>query len=732
MSGITLYVCENFQPDFERVLKNEEFTDIGLVSYPYLCERPGVKEEVGRFFSEGDASDSRNVILCGRFCPALLLVGESAPKWKVVQGNFCTEYLAGPGLLEYIARKGGYVLSPGWLKNWKVHLESAGFTRETARGFYQEICKELVLLEIGDGLEGEETLQNLQELSDYLELPSARIQVAPDYLAKTLKNLVLELRMEELQEQNSARLQELRIQNAEYAALLEVMQKVVSYSDSEESMRKVRDLFAFLFGAKEFHFYQEISPEEPLSEEIREFVDDETRKYLLQTEKDGFLIKVIYQGKVYGVLEVGDFLFPQYIDKYLNFGIEIAGIYGLVLANGEQYKKLVASEKAAEEANLAKSRFLANMSHEIRTPLNGIAGTLRLLEYTGLSKEQKEYLDTAIRSSDLLQRVIDDILEYSRLEVGKVIFEKDNFSFPRLLVDVKNLFKGKVLEKSLDFEILEGNEIPEILYGDSFRIKQILINLLGNAVKFTHEGKVWLQASWNPGGDGKEGELKFAVGDTGIGIAPEKLKEVFQFFSQADPSFTRKYGGSGLGLAISKGLVEQMQGSMWVESQLGKGSIFYFTVLLETGRPEEEKESVATAEDSVKNLKDSQASVSLLIAEDDETSRMIIKKIAERKGWQPVMASDGAMAWELFQEGDYDMVILDVQMPLLDGFAVTSNIREWERLKEGSRKTPVIALTGHAMRGDREKCLEAGMDDYLTKPLQVDTFYSMVEKYRRK
>ncbi|WP_052090367.1 ATP-binding protein [Desulfosporosinus sp. HMP52] len=387
--------------------------------------------------------------------------------------------------------------------------------------------------------------------------------------------------------------------------------------------------------------------------------------------------------------------------------------------------KLLAEKADAE--NKAKSQFLANMSHEIRTPMNGVMGMLQLLEMTELSEKQADYIRVSKTSSESLLKVINDILDYSKLQSGKVKIEKLKIHLDKFLDEIKTLFMVSILNKGITLNVFIDDDVPRVLLGDSFRLRQVLSNIIGNAIKFTTSGRIDVSIREIKQDSKNEVCLEFVVKDTGIGISQKNIKDIFNSFSQADSTITRQYGGTGLGLPICKGLVELMQGKIWAESIEGVGSRFYFTCVLDRCAEEEvnaKATEVGFEEDIAKK-----GGLKLLIVEDDTINRMVIEKFVKLKNWEFVSVGNGKEAIDVYQNNSFDIILMDIQMPVLDGYNATGIIRMFESQK--SIHTPIIALTSYALKGDREKCLESGMDDYLTKPINISDFYLTVEKWAK-
>jgi CheY-like chemotaxis protein len=382
--------------------------------------------------------------------------------------------------------------------------------------------------------------------------------------------------------------------------------------------------------------------------------------------------------------------------------------------------ELVRAKQAAETASKAKGEFLANMSHEIRTPLNGVIGMLELIGYTNPTPEQQELLKIAQSAADSLLAVINDILDFSKVEAGKLELDLVEFDVFEVVSQAVAIMSSTALKKGLKLSSELTPDVPQFVLGDPLRLKQVLLNLTGNAIKFTQHGQVKVLVQKEKANDGKV-ELRFSVIDSGIGIPVEKRTVIFEDFAQADASTTRKFGGTGLGLTISAHIVRLMQGNIWVESEVGKGSAFHFTAVLEIVDGAEAKSAQAAV---VSLQMERNHELRVLLAEDNLVNQKLAVRLLEKLGHQVSVVRTGMEALAKLEEQRFDLVLMDVQMPEMDGFSATVAIRARE--EKSKPRMPIVAMTAHAMKGDRERCVAAGMDDYISKPINLDTLKKII------
>ncbi len=473
--------------------------------------------------------------------------------------------------------------------------------------------------------------------------------------------------------------------------------KQVGYTAAELSRLTPLDI------KPEFTVVSFMSLTQPLVDRRKDFVRIETN----HRHKDGHLIPV---------------------EIYLHFLTDEDGRGRFVATSRDITKRLEYEAEleqarlAAEQANLAKSHFLANMSHELRTPLNGVIGMTELLSGTSLTNQQRQFIDACRKSGESLLQLINRILDFSKIEAGKLELDVHAFNLVQLVSDTVDTMRWRATEKGLATPWHVDSLARHTLTGDSGRVRQVLVNLIGNAIKFTESGSVTLHVRQVDRKDDRV-TLRFSVSDTGIGVPKHKQEKLFETFSQVDSSTTRKYGGTGLGLSICKSLIELMGGTIGVRSESGTGSTFWFDLPFEIAS-QAERQAVEGAQQNEQRF-----SGRVLVAEDNEINQLYIATLLKQLGCECTTVGNGQEAVELLREKPFDLILMDCQMPEMDGFQATRAIRETESDGTDSQRIPIVALTANAIKGDRERCLDAGMDDYLSKPVLVEEVSAVLSRY---
>lgn len=506
--------------------------------------------------------------------------------------------------------------------------------------------------------------------------------------------------------------------------LVQNQKRLQSVLDNATSFIFIKDLEGrYLVINKQFKETFNVADDQVIGKTIFDFTNlEQARRF---TSKTNEMLRTGKHVEFEEIIEMADGKHHFLITKFplLDSQNQIYGLSGIGTDITERVRyeeQLIQAKKIAEDAKKLQEQFLANMSHEIRTPMNGIQGMTDLLMETRLNDEQIDFTKTIKRSSDNLLVIINDILDFSKIQAGKLTIEKIDFKLGEVVENIKAIFRHRLQEKKLDFGIEIDKNVPVVLNGDPYRLNQILVNLIGNAVKFTHTGGVYVKISTEKQ-TRDEAIFKFSITDTGIGIPPDKISQIFESFTQASIETSRKYGGTGLGLAITRQLLELQGGSIYAESKINVGTSFKFTIpysCSQAANPE------VFASNELKDYASLLKGKKFLIAEDNEVNQKVIRHVLRKAGGELDIANNGAEAVRYLERSTaYDLIIMDLQMPEMDGYEATSHIR-----KEMKLSIPIIAMTASALKGEKDKCLGIGMNEYMSKPFDVTFLYKRISQ----
>jgi signal transduction histidine kinase/CheY-like chemotaxis protein/HPt (histidine-containing phosphotransfer) domain-containing protein len=709
-STFVLAVCESFRREAESLAGAAGFEDVEVRVHPARClgREPGWEAIVGDCPAELPFG---KMCVAGGACVRRLAAFNPDPgRIEICDTGQCLYLLAGKTYVDHCQGRGSYVLSPGWLDHWEEHVRRWGFDRDTAREFFGEAMSGLLLLDTG--LYPDAGV-HLERLGEFVRLPVASVPVGLDMFRRWASELVLRWRLESAEDGRKAARAEAQRVRAHSAMILDLMNRLTDVRSEAEVIRQGLDLCRMLYAPESAVFRGEAGAGDPPDASWT-------------PGRRGLRVRVRRPEADFGVIELEGVAFPEFQDRYLSTVLAIGRIMALAISNARGYQALKEERDRSEAATRAKSGFLASMSHEIRTPMNGVTAMIQLLLTTDLSEEQRHYAEVARIGGAALLALIDDILDLSKVESGKLTLEAHDFDVRSTLSDAISVLAVRAEAKGLALGGQTAPEVPPLLNGDTLRLRQVLINLIGNAIKFTQRGGVAVRVTLDRQ-TASGATVRFAVADTGIGIPRERMAAVFSPFVQADASTTRKYGGTGLGLAISRQLAETMGGEIGVESEEGAGSTFWFTAVF--GWPAEDDRPQPVAERPERCLPAAGQGISgwhsrILVAEDNPTNQAVVLAQVSKLGLVADLAGTGLEAVHALDAGEYDLVLMDCHLPDMDGYEATRRIRA-----AGRTSIPIVALTADVMVGHRDRCMQAGMNDFLSKPVELDRLRDTLLKW---
>ena len=717
---LTLSACNFLMPEIAQVIKNGDYPEVQLISYPVNCSSNALNSAVVSEISSKSVPDS-DIIVIGSFCHSPQNSEIKGNKnVRVVQLEQCFELILNPETIYHFVKQGYYIVTNGWLRTYKRNIHDWGFDKASARSFFQESMKSILLLDTkipGD------YMPNLLALSDYMGLPYEIVPVGLSHCKKYIDSMVLNWRNENEQKSLSDKLSVINKQSADHKLIFNQLESLVRLTNEKEITQIGVELINILFAPSKI-VYKIVTKDQEESIVFNGFFNSDDFN-----SENTFKIEIKHTDELLGIVEVKGLQFPQFRKKYEEMGVVISQIFGMAIANARKYSELAhanqalkVSEAELSELNATKDKFFSIIAHDLKSPFNSIVGLSEMLveqiskkDYNGIEKYAGFILNSSQRAMDLLM----NLMEWSRSQTGRIEFNPQPFDLSKFINEITPLFDDIAGQKG----IVIKKELPAHTpaFADQAMISTVLRNLISNAIKFTKPGGEIILAVTK-----EKNKLTVQVKDNGIGIPNDDIDKLFRIDENFSTYGTANEAGTGLGLILCKEFIEKHNEEIWVVSDPdgksgGKGTTFYFT-LPYNAEPEEKK--VVREQDKENQINPEVAGLKILIAEDDETSRNYISLIIKDFSAKILEARTGIETVELCRNTkDLDLILMDIQMPIMSGYDATREIRKF------NKKVIIIAQTAFALSGDREKALEAGCDDYISKPIKRGELIRVIEKY---